>query len=89
MNKIVALAIRKGWIPKNPFLDHRIKKERREIVFLTNKEMSRLEGLRTGIPRLETIRNLFLLSCYTGLAYKELYSLSERSFGWVAMDRSG
>lgn len=79
LNKIVAMAIRKGWIAKNPFLDHRMKKEKKEIVFLTTQEMRRLESLETGIPRLEAVKKLFLLSCYTGLAYKELYSLSENS----------
>jgi len=80
LNKVVNLAIRKGWITINPFRDHNIKKEKKEIVFLTNDEIKRLEKLRTGITRLEVVRKLFLLSCYTGLAFKELYYLSTESF---------
>ena len=80
MNKIINLGIKRGIINTNPLLNHSIKKEKKEVVFLTPDELKRVESLHTDIPRLEVVRKLFLLSCYTGLAYKELYSLTEDSF---------
>lgn len=79
LNKVINIGIKRGFINTNPLLNHRIKKEKKEIVFLTADELKKVENLNTGIPRLELVRKLFLLSCYTGLAYKELYNLSESS----------
>lgn len=79
LNKVINVGIKRGFINANPLLTHKIKKEKKEIVFLTSDELKKVENLNTGIPRLELVRKLLLLSCYTGLAYRELYNLSESS----------
>lgn len=53
----------------------RIKRQKKEIVFLTQEELDRLAGLQT-IERLEIIRDCFLFMCYTSLAFKEIHSLT-------------
>lgn len=53
----------------------RIKKQKKEIVFLTQEELDRLAALQT-IERLEIIRDCFLFMCYTSLAFKEIQSLT-------------
>lgn len=79
LNKVINIGIKMGFINSNPLLNHQIKKEKKEIIFLTADELKKVENLNTGIPRLELVRKLLLLSCYTGLAYRELYNLSESS----------
>lgn len=94
LNKIVNQAVVHGQINVNPLKAYRVKKEKKDIVYLTEKELTRIQKLNTGIQRLEIVKRLFLLSCFTGLAYNELYRLTEanieKSSGkitWIKMQR--
>ncbi|MDI1324844.1 MAG: tyrosine-type recombinase/integrase [Algoriphagus sp.] len=53
----------------------KMKKQRKEIIFLTKEELDRIHELETSIPRLQIIKDCFLFMCYTGLAFKEIESL--------------
>lgn len=56
----------------------KIKKQKKEIVFLTQEELNRLKGLKP-IERLAIIRDAFLFMCYTGLAFNEIERLGEEN----------
>jgi integrase len=52
------------------------KRQEPEIMTLTAEEVQALEALElTGRPYLDNARNLFLLSCYTGLRYSDLVAI--------------
>ena len=52
------------------------KRQEPEIMTLTAEEVRALEELElTGRPYLDNARNLFLLSCYTGLRYSDLVAI--------------
>lgn len=53
----------------------KMKKQRKEICFLTQEELNRIHELEISIPRLQIIKDSFLFMCYTGLAFKEIESL--------------
>lgn len=54
----------------------RWKRQEPEIMTLTVEEVRALEELElTGRPYLNNARNLFLLSCYTGLRYSDLVAI--------------
>ena len=73
--KIVRICMANGWITTNPFLSFRIKIKKVERVFLSPDEL-RLMALKTfDDVRLEQVRNIFLFSCYTGLAYIDISRL--------------
>lgn len=56
----------------------KIKKQKKEIIFLTQEELDRLSSLKTD-KRLEIIRDCFLFMCYTSLAFKEIKSLNSEN----------
>ncbi|MXV14350.1 site-specific integrase [Hufsiella ginkgonis] len=73
--KMINLAIRLEWIDKNPFIAYKLKFEKVERQFLTKEELQRIENKELKIGRLELVRDLFVFSCYTGLAYIDTVNL--------------
>lgn len=57
----------------------RIKRQRKDVVFLTQEELDRFSSIET-VGRLEIIRDCFLFICYTSLAFKEIQSLRMENF---------
>ena len=62
-------------IESNPYNFKVARQKSTEIRFLTEEELKAVEERRFSIDRLERIRDMFLFSCYTGLAYKDVVSL--------------
>lgn len=56
----------------------KLKNATKRVIFLTQEEMEKMESL--AIPEkytsLETVRDVFLFSCYTGLRYSDVYNLT-------------
>jgi len=73
--KMVNLAIKLEWIEKNPFQAYQLKFERVEREYLTRTELVNLEKKEFEIERLQTIKDLFIFSCYTGLSYIDVFNL--------------
>jgi integrase/recombinase XerD len=70
-------AIGNDWIVKNPFMNFKAKMESKEIVSLSQMELSALEkeDFITGTTY-DLVRDLFVFSCYTGLGYSDLKDVS-------------
>lgn len=81
--KILNLGICLEWLIKNPFNAYEIKFNKVERGFLTKYELGIIEKKIFSIERLQTIKDLFIFSCYTGLAYIDAINLttSEISIG--------
>jgi integrase len=63
------------WLKNNPVKNFRCTYKQPERDVLTTSEIDRL--LNSPLEkRLEQVRDVFLFSCFTGLAYKEVYNLS-------------
>ena len=76
LRKMMGLAYKMEWIPKNPFEQYSLKFDKFERGCLNSEELERLESKTFGIPRLNWIRDLFVFSCYTGLAYCDTMALT-------------
>lgn len=76
MRKIVNICLKSGWILKDPFYGFKMTK--REVVreYLTDAELEALVGKSFVIDRLTQVRDIFLFSCYTGLAYSDVFALT-------------
>lgn len=76
--KIVLHCVRRGWLSKNPFDGYKLapKEVVREI--LTQEELARMAAKEFATERLTITRDVFLFSCYTGLAYVDVYKLKRR-----------
>lgn len=74
--KMINLAVRMEWLDKDPFARYKQKFERVEREFLTDEELKALENKELKIVRLQWVRDLFIFSCYTGLAYIDVMRLT-------------
>ena len=75
LKKIVLECMKKGWLLKDPFAD--FKTNRKEVIriALTKGELKRIEDKDFENDRLNHVKDIFLFSCYTGLAYIDAYKL--------------
>ncbi|WP_298245910.1 site-specific integrase [uncultured Christiangramia sp.] len=75
--KIVRVAYTNGWLEKDPFYNFKMKVERIDREFLTKEEIIKIMEKEFTIPRMEHVRDIFIFSCYTGLAYIDVFKLTE------------
>jgi hypothetical protein len=75
LQKMVNLAVRLEWIDKDPFRNYRLKFQKSERVYLTERELRLIEETIFTLPGIERIKDVFLFSCYTGLSYIDLRNL--------------
>jgi integrase/recombinase XerD len=76
LRKIATLGYKLEWIPKNPFILYKLKVQKTEKDFLTAEEIAAIETAKLPGERLNKTRDIFLFSCYTGLAYVDMAKLS-------------
>jgi integrase len=92
--KMINLAVRLEWIDRNPFHAYQLKFDKIEREYLTKDELARIEAKNFNIVRLQVVQDLFIFSCYTGLAYIDVFNLtpanliakSENQI-WIATNR--
>lgn len=75
--KVVKFAIGNDYLDKDPFLLYRAKTVKKEIIFLTQEELKKLEQQSFEIKRIQVIKDCFVFCCYTGLAFKEMSNLKK------------
>lgn len=75
LRQMITYALRCNYIQRDPFVDYKPLKERKQLVFLTQEELDKLEGYHFSQERLEQVKNIYLFSVYTGLAYNEAVNL--------------
>lgn len=77
VNQIVLLGVKYKYIQEHPFKGYKPLKEAKQLVFLTEEEVKTLENFQFIQERLERVRDYYLFSVYTGLAYNEAFGLKE------------
>jgi site-specific recombinase XerD len=65
MNQCIA----KKWIERSPFIGFKMSVNETELLLIAEKQIA--------IKRLEQVRDIFLFSCYTGLAYCDVAKLTK------------
>ncbi|WP_313367621.1 site-specific integrase [Sphingobacterium mizutaii] len=76
LRKMVNMAVMMDWLAKDPFAKFRKHFDRVERKSLTKQELAKLEKKRFRVERLQQVLDMFLFSCYTGLAYIDLSELT-------------
>ena len=74
--KIMRLCMANGWLSKDPFLGYKAKIKEVERPYLTKEEIQTVYDKEFASDRLNQVRDIFLFSCYTGLAYVDVVKLS-------------
>jgi site-specific recombinase XerD len=76
-NKIIKLCLANDWLEKNPFANYKSKVKEVERVYLTEMEIQSIIEKDFKTERLSLVRDIFLFSCFTGLAYIDVKNLTK------------
>ncbi|MDP3314395.1 site-specific integrase [Lutibacter sp.] len=74
----IKVALSKGYLERDPFMLYKAKKVKTEIVFLSVDELKQFESFEFKQTRLTQVKDWFVFSCYTGLAYNEISKLQKK-----------
>lgn len=77
LKKITMRAIRSNWIKNDPFDGFKLTLKETDRPYLDDEELQRLVSKKFDFQRLEHVCDLFLFSCYTGLAYADVAKLTK------------
>ena len=77
LRTVVLIAKNNGWIHADPFANYKFHFEKTNRAFLTQQELERIMNKTFSGKRLEQVRDIFLFSCFTGLAYIDVNNLRE------------
>lgn len=93
--KIIRVAYANGWLDKDPFYNFKLRTNIIDKEFLSNDELTKLIQSDFSIPRLQHVRDVFVFSCYTGLAYVDIEKLKENNIvigidgkRWIKLNRT-
>jgi len=79
LRKVVNLAIKNEWLDRDPFTKFQPSFIRNDRQFLTADELAAIEARDYSIIRLQHAKDMFVFSCYTGLAYIDAYNLTPQN----------
>ncbi|MDD3079277.1 MAG: site-specific integrase [Paludibacter sp.] len=93
--KIIRICLANGWIVKNPFINYKSKMVEVERPFLSQEEIETMFNKVFVSDRLNQVKDIFLFSCFTGLAYSDVKKLSRKNIGievdgdrWIFINRT-
>ena len=96
LKMLIKRAINQGIILRDPFFDYVKPKKESSYRHLSKEELERLifTAIQTSNENLVMMRDLFVFSCFTGLAYADMCQLSEQHLRktaggkvWIAIPR--
>lgn len=76
LKTIVLYAINRGFMLHNPYAGYTLRRHPVNRGYLTDEEILAITNKKLSIPRLEVVRDIFIFSCFTGLAYIDVANLS-------------
>jgi integrase len=75
VKKIVNICVKNGWLLRDPFFGYKMNKKEVIREFLSEQEISAVLAKEFPTERLTLVRDIFIFSCYTGLAYADIEKL--------------
>lgn len=75
--KIIRICVDSHWIDKNPLSNFKPKLVEVKRIFLTQEELQTVIDKEFRTTRLTKIRDIFVFSCFTGLAYADAKKLDK------------
>jgi integrase/recombinase XerD len=74
--KLMGLALKFGWIIRDPFIHFSRKLVTKDREILDDAEIALIQNVDLPDHGQAAVRDMFVFSCYTGLAYSEINALS-------------
>ena len=75
-HKIINQCLSNGWLNKDPFSNYKAKVKEVVRDFLSEAEIEQMINKQFVTDRLEIVRDIFVFSCFTGLAYIDVKQLT-------------
>ena len=74
--RIIRIALLNHWIISDPFAEIHFKQTPTNRDFLLEEELQLILRKQFNIPRLETVKDIFIFCCFTGLAFTDVQHLT-------------
>ena len=94
LGKIIRICIANKWIDRDPLFGYKFKTKNVERAILSSDELQTLANKQFATQRLSQVRDVFLLCCYSGLAYSDVYKLRRSNIikgidgnQWICINR--
>lgn len=94
LKKIIRICLDNEWLQQDPFRLYKRKLIAVDRDFLTLDELKRVIALKTEFERLEMVRDIFVFSCFTGLSYSDVVTLTPNNIikgingeDWIQINR--
>lgn len=90
---VIIFAQKSGKMTHDPFMNFRFQAEKVDRGFLTDEEIQCMMKKTFDISRLEQVRDIFIFSCFSGLAYIDMVNLTEDNIvvldgkKWIIVNR--
>jgi site-specific recombinase XerD len=75
LKQYIRYAVNMEWLIKSPFTEYKVTYKVKEKPFLNVDELQLLENKTFTMKRLQLVKDLFLIQCYTGLSFIDLAEL--------------
>jgi len=93
LKQIIRYAMGHEYLDKDPWIMHKAKSVITNIVYLTKDQLHVLETATIISEKLAKVRDCFIFSCYSGLAYAEIAAINndnivvKNNINWISMKR--
>lgn len=77
LKSVILIAKSNGWIHADPYSNYKLHFEKSDREYLTEPELESIMKKKFPIKRLEQVRDIFIFSCFSGLAYVDVFNLRE------------
>jgi site-specific recombinase XerD/ribosomal protein S17E len=95
LGKIIRICIANNWLDRDPLFNYKFKLRTVDRVFLSQEEIETLLNKEISNQRISQVRDIFLFSCFTGLAYSDVEKLTIKNIGigvdsqkWIFIKRT-
>jgi integrase len=78
LRRVVRGSVGAEYLVKDPFILHKARKPKKEVIYLSEPELKALEKYEFSQERLQQVKDMFVFCCYTGLGYQEMSSLEAK-----------
>lgn len=79
LKKIIRQCVANDWLDRDPFKSYKITTKETHRNFLMEDELQTLIKKSISVDRLDQVRDIFLFSCYTGLSYTDVMTLTRNN----------
>lgn len=77
LKRMVLVAKNNGWITADPFANYKIRTKKVDRGYLSQQGIYHIMEKKFSTERLDRVRDIFIFSCFTGLAYIDVKGLSK------------